>query len=217
MTGRQNGADTVSTQLGECLKAARQARKLTLKQVAERTGLSLSTLSKVENHQMSLTYDKLLQLTNGLGIAIAELFHSAADRGPPAAQMVTARRSISRAKDGDVIDTRTYSYAYKCTDLMSKAMVPITGELRARTLAEFGPLIRHPGEEYVYVTAGRVEVHTEYYAPEILETGDSLYIDSSMGHAYLNAGEDPARIVCVCTAESPDLYQQLRQMALREA
>ncbi len=79
MTGRQNGADTVSTQLGECLKAARQARKLTLKQVAERTGLSLSTLSKVENHQMSLTYDKLLQLTNGLGIAIAELFHSAAD------------------------------------------------------------------------------------------------------------------------------------------
>ncbi len=60
-------------------------------------------------------------------------------------------------------------------------------------------------------------MHTEYYAPEILETGDSLYIDSSMGHAYLNAGEDPARIVCVCTAESPDLYQQLRQMALREA
>lgn len=216
MTAREMGAEPASTQLGDCLKAARQARKLTLKQVAERTGLALSTLSKVENHQMSLTYDKLLQLTSGLGMQIAELFHSTAPT-PQAAPVVTARRSICRAGEGDVIDTRTYSYGYKCTDLVSKAMVPITGELRARTLKEFGPLIRHPGEEYVYVTAGRVEVHTEYYAPEILETGDSLYIDSSMGHAYLNAGDGPARIVCVCTSETPDLYQQLRQMALNDA
>ncbi|WP_163362811.1 helix-turn-helix domain-containing protein, partial [Klebsiella aerogenes] len=54
--------------LGDCLKAARRIRGLTLKEVSERTGMALSTLSKVENHQMSLTYDKLLQLSAGLGM-----------------------------------------------------------------------------------------------------------------------------------------------------
>ena len=84
-----------NSQLGLCLKAARQVRGLTLKQVAERTGMALSTLSKVENGLMSLTYDKLLQLTSGLKMEIAELFNpvvAAPARGRP----VTARRSISR-------------------------------------------------------------------------------------------------------------------------
>src|SRR3954465_9101788 len=87
------------SQLGVCLRAARQARGLTLKQVAERTGMALSTLSKVENNQMSLTYDKLLQLTFGLKMEIAELFSPANLRTEPS-PIVTARRSISRAGQG---------------------------------------------------------------------------------------------------------------------
>src|ERR1700675_5020212 len=98
-----------NSQLGVCLRAARQARGLTLKQVAERTGMALSTLSKVENNQMSLTYDKLLQLTSGLKMEIAELFSPAASRASPA-PIVTARRSISRAGQGQVIDTPFYTY-----------------------------------------------------------------------------------------------------------
>src|SRR5437588_120361 len=73
--------DGANSQLGQCLKAARQARGLTLKQVAERTGMALSTLSKVENGLMSLTYDKLLQLTSGLKMEIAELFNPAPATG----------------------------------------------------------------------------------------------------------------------------------------
>jgi transcriptional regulator with XRE-family HTH domain len=200
------------SQLGVCLRAARQARGLTLKQVAERTGMALSTLSKVENNQMSLTYDKLLQLTSGLKMEIAELFSPAASRAAPA-PIVTARRSISRAGQGQVIDTPFYTYNYQCTDLIGKRMVPIMAEVRARTLEEFGPLLRHAGEEYFLVTSGRISLHTEFYAPEILEAGDGVYLDSTMGHAYLNAGEAPAKGVCLCTSESADLYEQLRQIA----
>src|SRR5450631_4280867 len=99
--------DATHPQLGVCLRAARQARGLTLKQVAERTGMALSTLSKVENNQMSLTYDKLLQLTFGLKMEIAELFNPANLRAVPA-PVVTARRSISRAGQGQVVDTKFY-------------------------------------------------------------------------------------------------------------
>ena len=205
-----------NSQLGQCLKAARQVRGLTLKQVAERTGMALSTLSKVENGLMSLTYDKLLQLTSGLQMEIAELFNPAAGR-PGRDRPVTARRSISRAGQGQVISTKFYTYNYQCTDLIGKRMVPIMAEVRACSLEEFGPLLRHAGEEYFLVTSGRVAVHTEFYAPEILNAGDGIYLDSTMGHAYLNAGDEPARGVCLCTSEAPDLYDQLRQIATRDA
>lgn len=205
------------SQLGQCLKAARQARGLTLKQVAERTGMALSTLSKVENGLMSLTYDKLLQLTAGLKMDIAELFSPAAPRPEPGRQ-VTARRSISRAGQGQVVATKLYTYTYQCTDLIGKRMVPMITELRARTLDEFGPLVRHAGEEYFLVTRGTVAVHTEFYAPEILHEGDGIYLDSTMGHAYLNAGDEPsAQGVCLCQSESSDLFEQLQEMARREA
>ena len=201
-----------NSQLGQCLKAARQARGLTLKQVAERTGMALSTLSKVENGLMSLTYDKLLQLTSGLKMEIAELFNPATPMRPEHDRPVTARRSISRAGQGQVITTKFYTYTYQCTDLIGKRMVPILAEVRARSLDEFGPLLRHSGEEYFLVTSGRVAVHTEFYAPEILGEGDGIYLDSTMGHAYLNAGEAPAKGVCLCTSEAPDLYDQLRSL-----
>ncbi|MGJ5241245.1 helix-turn-helix domain-containing protein, partial [Bradyrhizobium oligotrophicum] len=160
-------AEGPHSQLGHCLKAARQARGLTLKQVAEKTGMALSTLSKVENGLMSLTYDKLLQLTSGLQMDIAELFSPAAPRPEPG-RPVTARRSLSRAGQGQVVATRFYTYTYQCTDLIGKRMVPMITEVRARTLDEFGPLLRHSGEEYFLVTRGTIAVHTEFYAPEIL-------------------------------------------------
>ncbi|MGV7218007.1 helix-turn-helix domain-containing protein [Bradyrhizobium sp. UFLA05-112] len=209
--------DGANSQLGQCLKAARQARGLTLKQVAERTGMALSTLSKVENGLMSLTYDKLVQLTSGLKMEIAELFNPASPVRPGQDRPVTARRSLSRAGQGQVITTKFYTYTYQCTDLIGKRMVPILAEVRARSLEEFGPLLRHAGEEYFLVTSGRVAVHTEFYAPEILGEGDGIYLDSTMGHAYLNAGDAlAAKGVCLCTSEAPDLYDQLRQIASRD-
>lgn len=195
-------------QLGTCLKAARRMRGMTLKEVAARTGMALSTLSKVENHQMSLTYDKLLQLSGGLGMEIAELFQL-----PGAAPVYTARRSVSRAGQGHLIQTQNYTYLYQCTDLLGKRMVPIVTEVTARTLEAFGPLIRHAGEEYFLVIEGRVNVHTEFYGIETLEQGDAIYLDSAMGHAYLNAGRSPARAICVCSGDTTDLYEQLAKLA----
>lgn len=195
--------------LGECLKAARAAQGLTLKQVSAASGLALSTLSKVENGQMSLTYDKLLQLSQGLGISIAALFQAPAAPPAPPPAMVTARRSICRAGEGQRLATDVYDYLYQCTDLVRKRMIPIIARPEARDLAEFGEMIRHGGEEYFLVLQGRVAVHTEFYAPDVLETGDAIYLDSSMGHAYLNAGDGPALAICVCSSPDADLDGQL--------
>lgn len=187
--------------LGECLRDLRRRSDWTLAQVSEMTGLAVSTLSKVENNQMSLTYDKLLQLAQGLKVDIVELF---GNRQPPGSGG-RGRRAISRQGAGQSIQTRTYDYVYVCAELSRKRMVPMTGLVRARSIDEFEDLIRHPGEEYTYVLEGELELHTELYAPTRLAAGDSIYFDSTMGHAYVSVGPGPARILCICTMSEQDL------------
>jgi uncharacterized cupin superfamily protein len=84
-------------------------------------------------------------------------------------------------------------------------MIPIVAELHARSLAEFGELIRHPGEEYAFVLEGEVELHTSLYAPVRLKAGDSIYFDSGMGHAYIAASEGRCRVLSLCSAPEAQL------------
>ena len=74
----------------------------------------------------------------------------------------------------------------------------------------FGELVRHPGEEYVYVLDGSIEVHTEFYDPVVLEKGESIYLDSQMGHAYVVAeGCDEATVLGVCSSADESLMSSL--------
>jgi len=182
---------------GAVLKALRRKNGWTLSEVSRRTGLPLSTLSKVENDKMSLTYDKLARISEGLRIDIATLFSGGAAHE---AQLGTnGRRSVARAGEGKAIETRNYSHLYPASDLLHKRIIPIVAELRARTLEEFGELVRHEGEEYAYVLEGEVDFHTSLYAPLRLKTGDSIYFDSGMGHAYIAVGEGPCRVLSMCS------------------
>jgi transcriptional regulator with XRE-family HTH domain len=186
---------------GRALRALRIRRDWTLAEMSERTGLPVSTLSKIENDKAQLSYDKLTRLCAGLEIDIAELF--ATDAMAPA--QVTGRRSITRAGEGRPIDTDSYLHLYPASDLLNKRFVPIIAEIHARSLSEFGELIRHPGEEYAYVLEGAVELHTELYAPTRLETGDSIYFDSGMGHAYVAVSPGRCRVLSICSASESQL------------
>lgn len=207
-----DGGDA-SPQLRRLAAALRQLRKasgLTLAEISERTGLSISALSKVQNGQMSLTYDKLVSLSNGLGVDVTYFFAAAPPAAAPATDtaapaVVMARRSVDRVGSGAHISTPVYEYHYLASELSRKRMTPIYAEPKARNLEEFGELIRHPGEEFTTVLEGRIVLHTEFYAPVTLEAGDSVYFDSTMGHAYLAAAEGPCRLMCVCSGMEPDL------------
>ena len=91
--------------------------------------------------------------------------------------------------------------------MSNKQMVPMHGTVQAKTLEEFGALVKHGGEEWIYVLKGEIEVHSEYYAPEHLKQGDSIYIDSRMGHAYLSKSKADAEILAVCTAPDEELIE----------
>jgi transcriptional regulator with XRE-family HTH domain len=188
---------------GGVLKALRRKHGWTLAQVSRRTGLPTSTLSKIENDKMSLTYDKLARLSSGLQVDISALFNGEAS--PDRELGASGRRSIIRAGEGKAIETQNYSHLYPAWELLNKRIIPIVAELHARSLAEFGELIRHPGEEYAFVLEGEVDLHTSLYAPVRLKAGDSIYFDSGMGHAYIAASEGPCRVLSLCTAPETQL------------
>ena len=80
--------------LGAVIRQLRDSNGWTLREMSERTGIPVSTLSKVEHNRLTLTYDKLQELSVRLNIRMADLFVES-EAAPEAAQ-VTARRSIGR-------------------------------------------------------------------------------------------------------------------------
>jgi len=182
--------------LGASLRQLRFTRRLSIAEVSAATGIAKSTLSRVENDQLSLTYSKLLQLCRGLNIDIAELFSG---QGSAAEARPSARRTFTLPGGGRPVAVGRQGYAYLCTELAGKKMTPMTGTITSRTLAETNGLLSHEGEEFTYVLEGRLELHTEFYSPLVLEAGGSVYFDSTMGHAYVSTGSEPLKILCVCT------------------
>ncbi len=194
---------TSSESLGAKVRALRKLRNMSLDQLSGLSGISKASLSKVENGKMSLTFAKLQQLSHGLNVGVSELFHE--DGQAPSVQPSgRARRSVARSDVPSSFSTHHYTYTYLHTDLLRRTMTPFRMVLRSRTMRDFGELIRHPGEEFIVVLDGSVVVHTEHYAPTQLGPGDSLYIDSTMGHAYLSVGDRDATIICVCAGEDHD-------------
>jgi transcriptional regulator with XRE-family HTH domain len=170
--------------------------------MSEKTGIPFSTLSKVEHDRLTLTYDKLLQLGERFNMRMSELF---AETDEQADQPFTARRSIGTRENAVAIKTANYDYYYLFPELRKKRMIPILTRILAKSLAEFGPLVRHSGEEWMYVISGAIEVHTEFYEAVRLEAGQSIYLDSSMGHGYLVAsGHDEAWIIGGCASAEED-------------
>jgi transcriptional regulator with XRE-family HTH domain len=190
---------------GAALKALRVERGWSLSEVSKRTGLPLSSLSKIENDKMDLTLDKLLRITVALETDIGALF---TPPSPPYSQgEASGRRSITRAGEGKPIETHIGLYRYLAYDLLNKHSIPMIIDVTAKSLEEFGEFNRHPGEEILYVIDGELDLYTNMYLPVNLKKGDCMYFDSNMGHAYIAAGSEPCRILSVCVAPESELLK----------
>ena len=195
--------------LGKALRNLRSQNGWTLKDMSARSGIPVSTLSKVEHERLSLTYDKLLQVSQRLGIQVSELFAAPGN----ARETVTARRSIGRLDEALRVTTDNYDYFYLSPELRKKRMIPILTRIRAKSLEEFGDLVHHSGEEFLYVLDGSIEVHSEFYDPVELVVGESIYIDSKMGHAYLAGADcDEATVLALCSSGDDDLMGSLMNL-----
>jgi transcriptional regulator with XRE-family HTH domain len=195
--------------LGQIVRGIRARNGWTLKEMSERSGIPVSTLSKVENGRLTLTYDKLQQMSQRLQIRMSDLF---AETDSPV-ESITARRSIGTMDNAVQVTTPNYDYYYMCTELRRKRMIPVLTRIAAKSLDQFGELVRHSGEEYIHVLEGSIVVHTEFYDPVTLKTGEGIYIDSNMGHAYVAAEEcKEALVLGVCSSSDEGLMSSLMNL-----
>lgn len=190
--------DATGNAIGYGIKRNRLEKKWSLKTLSEQSGVALSTLSKVENGTMSLKIEKLLAVSSALDIDVMQLV--APDETEKPVALVTGRRSITRAATALQTKTDSTVYTHHANDFSNRQFSPIVIEV----LPGMNPdLIRHQGEEFIYVLEGRIEALTEYYEPTILNTGDSMYIDSTMAHNVRALDGKLARVLNVSSAKRP--------------
>ena len=193
VTRMTQDAHSVETlKLGERVREIRLSQNLTLEEASKLTGLARSTLSKIENEQISPTFSAVTKLVQGLGINIPQLFTQ-----PTLGHAASGRRDVTRKGEGKPHPTITYEHELLATQLTRKKMLPYRTTVRARHFEEFGDWVRHEGEELLFVIHGEVMFYSEFYEPVQLFEGDSVYYDCEMGHAVISTSKDDAEILWV--------------------
>lgn len=177
--------------IGLRLHRLRKERKWSLVQTSERTGLSLSALSKIERGELSPTLSSLGKIAAGFEMDVVSLL---SDTGTPVPQ---GRRSVNTASNGLEISTKTCMNMWFAADLSNKRMLPVKTTITARSVREYSEWPVHSGEIFVYVLSGEITIHTQFYAPTVLGAGETIYYDASIGHKWISTSPDDAEVLWI--------------------
>lgn len=176
--------------LGERVRALRKAQNMSLAEAARKAGLARSTLSKIENEQMSPTFDAVRKLARGLGVTVPQLFT------PPQEQASGDRMIATPRGAGRTHLTGTYEHELLRTPDHAR-MLPYRAWIRARDLSDFDGWVRHDGEEFLYVLSGDIRFFSEFHEPLDMHPGDSVYYDATMGHNIVSTGPEDAQVLWI--------------------
>ncbi|MBC3489054.1 XRE family transcriptional regulator [Pseudomonas kermanshahensis] len=174
--------------VGRRLRQVRKARQLTLKQLSEASGVPVSTLSKMELAQVSVSYEKLAAAARALNVDIAQLFRASgtADTPVPVTVVVDSLAAVAGYATG------TYDYHPIAGAFPERRMTPAYARIIARERGQFDDFIRHPGQEFALVLSGRVRIEFETGEAVSIGPQETAYFNSQVGHIYLSESEDGA-------------------------
>jgi quercetin dioxygenase-like cupin family protein len=177
------------TTLGSNLRALRRSRNLSLNDVAEGTGISSSFLSLVENGGSDITIGRLTRVIEYFGISITDLVPSATPKDPDIVRKAERTQLRSPVEGLEI---------FLLTPDTRRAMMAMLLELEPGAgRAEHGD---HPGEEFVYVVRGELELEIKGRETRRLLEGDSAYYPGDTPHRLRNASKaKPLQILCVNT------------------
>ena len=191
-----DGASTSASDVdvGRCLRQRRGERSLSLRALAEQSGVSLNTLSLIENGKVSPSVSTLQRIAQTLQVPITALFESEIPRSD-----LVLVRSDNRLKA---------AFSHGSLEDLGAGMAERTLEPFVITLdpgADSGlsPIV-HAGQEFVFCLDGQFDyvVEDQAYA---LEPGDSLLFDANLPHRWLNRQSAASKALMVlCPFEGRD-------------
>lgn len=169
--------------IGDKIRALRLRKKMGLVELGQHTGLSAALLSKLERGKLFPTLPTLLRIALVFSVGLEFFFREEKKN------TVAVIRKSERQRFPDKPATNDVSYFFESLDFLA-----MEKKINAY-YADFQPIaperVRihyHPGVEFLYVINGELALkigNDEY----LLDTGDSIYFDSSVPHSYRRTGK----------------------------
>ena len=178
---------TATPDVGLRLQELRERNGLSLRALADKSGVSPNTVSLIERGLSSPSIDTLQRLAVGLGVPITAFFET----GEPPARLV-----VTRSSDRKQGKSPGMAIEHLASGLANHAIASFLITMEPGTRTE---PVQHPGVEWVYCLEGLIayEVEGEAYP---LATGDNLVFDATLPHRWHNPGPEPAQMLLVLDA-----------------
>ncbi len=177
-------------ELAQRIRTLRLERRLTLEEVASRTGLTRSWLSKVENFRVTPSLPALSQICSALNVPMSDLVKGL-DEKPPIALVRKDERQVVERNNSEKNTTVYESLAHKRP---SRMMDPFLLTVPAGVAREES--LGHDGEEFLMVQQGMIDFEIDDQLLT-LRAGDCLYFDSNLPHRIINSSKRTAIVLCV--------------------
>jgi transcriptional regulator with XRE-family HTH domain len=174
--------------LGAGIRRARKRRGLTLQQVADSSGMSISFISQVERNLLSPSVNSLQKISRALGIQIGGFFEGQGEFS----------RIVRASERPQLIYPNRDEEEYLLTPFNSKHLQVLFYRLKPGATSGDVPYSHDSDEEFGVVLRGSLEVSVngEVY---ILHAGDAITFDSHLPHTWRNPGDDECETLWVIT------------------
>ena len=182
--------------IGAKIKNIRESKQLSIEEVAERSGLGIEQIERIEGNLDFPSLAPLIKIARVLGVRLGTFLDDQAELGP-----VVCRKKDSEADGIGFTNNATQGHKHMdyhslSQDKSGRHMEPFLIEIAPSEEGEDFILSTHEGEEFIYVLSGVVEIN---YGKNtyILEEGDSIYYDSIVAHHVHAAADNRSRILVV--------------------
>lgn len=184
---------TAEVNVSRRIAALRAESGLTLREVAERTGLSDAYLNRVERQKTPINIANLEKVAGAFGVPLASFFEASEALQPLIVTRAGEGRKVRfRGRSGFRVELLAHPKK-------GKLMEPLLVDLASAR--DEVPLQSHPGQEFNLILEGRAVF---LFGKERLElaTGDAVYFDAAIPHVCRALGPGPARMLAIVA--SPD-------------
>lgn len=194
-TDAEEAAPGTEETIGPHIRAARQAAKMTLAQVARASGLSVGYLSEIERSRLTPSLSALKKIADVLEIPASKVMFEFGGRAFSSADIRVVRRD---ARKRISFPHSSIEYELLTPDLKRRSSLLW---MTAPPRTESGPSFSHVGEDGVIVLRGvlKVEIGGVWHT---LNAGDSVYFNSEIAHRWTNDGPEAVEAIWMSTPPS---------------
>jgi transcriptional regulator with XRE-family HTH domain len=181
--------------VGKRIKSLRESKSIAVEQMAERTGLDVEQIARIEDDKDLPSLAPLIKIARVLGVRLGTFLDDEDALGPVVSRKTNYKEGLSFSTNQTASHTHMDYYPL-ASDKSGRHIEPFIIQVAPREENANFQLSSHEGEEFIYCLEGLLEI-TYGNDTYLLEDGDSIYYDSIVAHHVHAADLQGARILAV--------------------